>query len=810
MKKAVKILISFFILIISSFIITIYIKNSNSYPIGSDVYGHLFKINELYTSICDGNFYLIYSPKWYNSIEIFRYWPPASYYFYCIFMYITSGDIYLSFIIFIGVIFFIGAFSWFLFGIRENKIFFCTIIGLLWFFLPDNMRIFFSEGNIPRIFINALLPLLFFFINEFLYYKKKYALIPIYVLLLLIISSHIMISAMVGISIFIYLLIECIISKTLKNQLILLLNCILAYINSAIILIPGLTGGLLSQSSSASISTSNTWSQELYKSFNPFIRLENLDYFYFGFSLLIICLLGLFVLHKKTFSGFYTCFIIFLGTSTVAAQVISKFPLSQALWMSRFIPIAMVLFFISFIKWDELQKYIRYLLLLLIIIDSSLSLRFITSNQNYIEIQNSFEEKYLINDANKIVSNRLAIMDLSSFGSYPSYNIPLNNNSYLFGWAYQGAYNIKNIVNLNESFEKGYYLYMFDRLIEYGCDTVLIKKDEIKTDKENNLKYLDNCANKLGFEKFKENEYVILYKFPINNTFGTINTYENVSIGESANYICYLYPSFHELQNSYIDEYSFDDLKGYKNIYLSGFKYHNIKKAEELIDKLANNGVKIFIDMDNIPEDESLGKSHFLGVFSQLIIFTKEFPIIKKNNGQEFKLKLNTEKYSKWQTVYLTGLKNVIKDSEYSKNKFLNYIGTNDNDNIIFIGLNLVYYCAENNHVLLKSFLDEIFEINGDIIPKREIVDLKIEYDYNKIVISSKNDNVNTNISYLDCFSSDRKIKEENYQLSVNEGETIIDIHYSSFKEGLIISFISFIFTIIYWIIVFFRLKKRS
>lgn len=100
MSKSLKIILSIIFVTVCSICVANIIMYTDSYPNGSDVYGHLFKINELYTSICNGNFYPIYSSSWYNSIELFRYWPPLSYYFYCIFMFLTNGDIYFSFILF--------------------------------------------------------------------------------------------------------------------------------------------------------------------------------------------------------------------------------------------------------------------------------------------------------------------------------------------------------------------------------------------------------------------------------------------------------------------------------------------------------------------------------------------------------------------------------------------------------------------------------------------------------------------------------------------------------------------------------------
>ena len=92
-----------------------------------------------------------------------------------------------------------------------------------------------------------------------------------------------------------------------KLHFFTLINSILAYISSGLILIPGITGGLLSQSSEASVGVIGLWSQELIKSFNPFERFNYLGTFYFSLSILIILILGILVFHKNTSAGFITC-----------------------------------------------------------------------------------------------------------------------------------------------------------------------------------------------------------------------------------------------------------------------------------------------------------------------------------------------------------------------------------------------------------------------------------------------------------------------------------------------------------------------
>ena len=804
LNKAFKFILSLLIIVIFSAIITFIIYKTNNYPKGNDVYGHLYKIKILYEEILNGNYYPIFTPNWYNGIELFRYWPPASYYFYCIFMFIAKGNIYNAFLLFIFFVSVIGGIGWLLFGLRENKMGLCLVIGLLYFILPDNLRVFFSEGNIPRIFITMLLPYIFFFIHEFLVYKKKYALIILAPFIVLLVCTHIMISAMFGIAAFLYLLIYAIVNKKYKISFVLLFDLVFGYLTAGVILIPGLIGGIVTQNSSASQATSAAmWSEYIFNSLNPIIRFENFGAFYFGISLFAVILLGLFTFRKYTLPGFLTCFILFIGTSMIVVPIISALPMSQVFWMIRFIPIAEVVFLIAIIYWKQLKKLWLVIFLSLIFIDSTLSFKcVIEERQSIKEEENEIVNNYLLEKAASLTDNRFALMDLSLVGSYPSYYIIQEKNiNYLFGWAYQGAFTIREIVNLNEAFENGYYTYVFDRLIEYGCDTVVIKKDLVKTKKD--WETLEKAAKNLNYELIEENEYARLYDLTtVHETYGLIPTYENVCIGANSEYLAFLYPSFYKLSNDYLDDYTFEDLKDYKKIYLAGPYYRDKKYCEDLVLKLASSGIKIYVDINNLQDEKSIGRNSFLGVTAQPIAFTDVFPVIEMKNGTQFKLKPNTKIVSEWRTYFLSNLQHVYRKSEYKKGRYLSYVGTSKNENITFLGLNLVYFCASDfkENEQLYKFLDEIFEEKRDFTPKKQIVPVKIISNKNSFIVHSEYGNVDTTLSNLDSFKINRPIKDSTF-LYVNKGDTKVEITRIYLAEGLFCSLIGILLYLNYWLI---------
>ena len=791
--KRVRFLISLIVICAFASFMTFLIYKFNCYPIGNDVYGHLFKVEKLYNSIKQGVYYPLYVKNWYSGLELFRYWPPLAYYFCCIFMFLFD-NIYTAYLCFIGSTFVIGATGWLLFGYKENKLLLATIFGILYMMLPDNMRVLLTEGNMPRIFITALLPWFFFFLCEVLRYNNFRAMKYMVFTLILITFAHLMISAMVGLTVGVLVIIYALVYKEVKREFWILMHMASAYLITGIILVPGLIGGIVTQSSASSQRTSSEqWSELAIVSLNPTIRLHNTDSFYFGVSLFVIIILGLLVMHKETIPYLSTSLLIFIGTTMIVVPILSVLPVNQVFWMIRFVPMAECCFLIGLLYWKDIKPSVLIVLISLLLFDSIISLVYLPNNAYRTKDNRELmlEERYLLDEACDITVNQLAIMDLSNIGSYTSYIISKDDRDIqsLFGWAYQGAYTIEEIVQLNEAFEKGYYTYVLDRLEHYCCDTIVIKKDEV-----DNIDELFYKIESSSYNIIDENDYAILLHNEQKGPYGVIQKQENVCIGVGSEAISYLYPSFYKLRDNYLDNYTFDDLKDYKKIFLSGPYYKDKKYGEDLIYSLAESGVQIYVDMNNLQDDKSSGRNSFLGVVAQPITFTKTFPILEKENGSQFKLSpyVNEQNaITEWKTVYFTNLFDIDRVDVYKNNttdyKELAYLGHSVNENITFIGFNLVYYCYVNKNAELYSFLDEIFDVDREYLVDKEYVPITTEIMGNTIVLSSNYDNVTTGIANLDSFTSIRNLGKETF-VSLNKGITEINVVYAHFKEGLLVS----------------------
>jgi len=770
-------------LIVFGALISLYLKNTGAYPSGADIYGHLFKSDLLYNSVKNGDLYPLYTDLWYNGIQPFRYWAPLPYYLLAALQFFTGGDALTSYLLFVAFSFVVGGIGWLLWGRAYKRMTLCTFLALLWFFLPDNIRVFFVEGNLPRMVIAMLLPYLFYFIWRFVEYRVKRAVVPVVILMCLITFCHAMIAAMIGITAFIFLLIYSVTQKRIRESFYLISAMLLSFALCGIWLYPALSGGLLGMEASSTAEVMQALSTPVLISLNPFLRNVGMyELFYFGLSILAISIIGLFIAGKKSRIGFYTVIIIFCGTTTALVPFLEKLPLNQLLWMTRFTPIVYAIFILSLLEWKKCRRYALILIAIVIVLDCIPSVDL----QRY-HSQTPSVFTYTLSDAKKITNQRISLLDVSAYGSYPSYGLAVEEprTQYTFGWAWQAASTASNIVMVNTALEKGYYYYLFDRSLELGDDTILVRKELVKQAKKT-LSSLVEAAAASGYSLYKETNYTYIFHKNTPKKFGVVTEYSGLTIGRNARSIALLFPNFEEGSSKNITDYTLNELSKYKVLYLSGFTFSGQEKAEDLLTRVANLGVKVIIDMNQIPVDPATSRMTFFNVTAQPITFSDKYPELMYRNQIYDALPFKDE-YSTWSTVYLDNVKHIIGYSWF-ESKQLAFLGTNENRNIIFMGGNLLYHAMETNDVTIGGLISNVLQIEPNQLPEREIVPLTIKFQEDKIIIDSPGGKVNTTLSYQDNFRSEQEIINQNHLLTVVKPHTEIKIVYPYLFRGLAVS----------------------
>ena len=803
-----------FLMIIAGAAVMIAVILSDIYPLGLDIHGHLFKSDLMYHEIGKGNWFPLYTQYWYNGVQPFRYWAPLPYYCMALLQFIGGGSVMNAYLIFIWLSFTVGGIGWLLFARKLGRPWLGFFFALLWFMLPENFRVFFGEGNLPRMFIAMFIPYILYALWQFVCYKRKWMIIPLILLMPLAILGHLMIAAMIGVASAIFLLIYSIVNRRYIESITALFAMFFTFALAGIWVYPALVGGLTSMGSDATSSVMASTSQSLLISLNPFLRLDGgIGKLYFGLSIVIISLIGIFLSNRKGMPGFTTFLIIVIGTSTAITPLILLLPLSEYFWVSRFTPIVYAMFIIAVLEWKSLKKVVLIAMCVCLLLDiiPTLSLSAFDKIMNVPathEVINQTADEYLYTEAKIAAKQRVSMMDLSKQGPLASYVFGTLDpkTQYVFGWAWQGASTALNIAYLNEALEKGNYLYMFDRNLELGADSVLIDKQDIKG--ETDLTALLDAADRVGYKLAQESERNLLFVYPVDSTFGVMTEYSCLAIGTTAALVPGILPYYHPGDKLVIDDYSAEELIHYDKIYLSGFFYNDRKVAEKLVREIAEGGVEVFIDMSRIPADPLTNRMTFLDVDAQPITFSNSYPTLITEDAVIYP-KLFADEYETWNTVYLNGLTNVTAYAWFENSPRLDFIGTGETENITYIGFNLLFHAYMAEDLDVKEILNSVMTLEEDNLPKRTIVPLTIEYSKNTITIISEYDNVNTTIAYQDIFESDQNIRSMNNFLIVDKGTTVITMEYPHLGAAILVT-ASGVFAELAVIYLFLRKSKKQ
>ncbi len=359
-------------------------------------------------------------------------------------------------------------------------------------------------------------------------------------------------------------------------------------------------------------------------------------------------------------------------------------------------------------------------------------------------------------------------------------------------------------------YEKYLYEYALDRCLELCDDTVLVRNWFVPSYAEN---HLVGAAESRGYELvecFGDAYLFKLKEIPATGSFGTITTYRGIAIGKYAQEMTTMYAAFCYGESNYIDDYSLDELKSYESIFLSGFSYHNKEAAEKLIEDLGESGVRVVIDAGHLPSDSKTKEEVFFGVTASTIEFTNHFPVLRYN-GMAYTTDDFNREYRSFNTRYIAELDNPTGTFNLGANELVFCGTTNRSENVVFVGLNIMFQAIEVNDEALLGMYDSILGISHTDLPDRNIVPISYEFDGQSITIKTDYDNVSTGIAWAECFNSPRNnnLKSELNLLVVDKGTTVVEFEYPMYKKGLALSCFGLLFTVGAYI-VFFRLEKKS
>ncbi|QOX63065.1 hypothetical protein FRZ06_06775 [Anoxybacterium hadale] len=778
------------VLFLISFMFGLFLKGGYLALDGADTLCHLYRAQEVRVNLSQGILYPLYDPKWYNGVEFMRYWGPVPLYLLALIQWVCGGNSLDSYPVFLSQVLFFGSCGWLCFGIRYKRVGCALTIALIWFFSPENIRICTTDGNVPRIVINALLPWFLYTVWQVAEEKRVGQLLWAMLIFLFILLSHLGIALIVFFSVLLVLLLHGISRKEYRPQATLAISFVLVFLSAGLWLVPAMFGGAITNSNTNQVM--QYFFQSIWTSLSPAERLKgDLLIFYYGISFVGLGVAGAFLSLNRTRLLFAVGIMLFLFTGEAAYRLFSQLPFSQFLWMIRFVPVSVALILMGFLLWDSLKKPLLLVFCLLLVLDCIPSVTYLINlrqanlSSSDILVEQSAKIKGL-QEAKALTRQRMSVMDLSTYGSFAPYYIAgtAPKVRYAFGAGWEGAATGSNLVRLNSALELGHYRYLFDRSLELGIDVISVPLSVLK--RPGDSKSLELAGGQAGYQLITREEGHLIFQHPVSGEFGTVTDYLNLAIGTSARDIALLFPNFEEGDSNRLEDYTLEELAKYKIIYLSGFSYEKRAEAELLLKTLAARGVTIVIDMNQIPLDRETGSHQLFRVFSQPISFTEGFPTLQYD-GIQYQPEGYPSDYSAWNTVYLDGVSQIKGQCEF-QNRQVVFAGTAENPRIYFLGLNMIYLGIQTRDPEVIRMAEAIFGEAYGTLPKRELVPISINFSGKEVRIDSPRAGVNTGLAWLDIFYTEQEIERRHNLIVVPQGRTDLQLRYPYLLDGFVIS----------------------
>ena len=788
--------------------VVFFVSQNGIYPGGDEAMFHVYRGDLLFRSISqEGNWYPILDLNWYNGVQAWRYWSPLPALFLAACQAIAGGDPFQGYLVLIGALYFCSAVVWLWIGYRHDRPALGAFLGALWFFVPNNAFMLFAEGALARSMSMVILPLFAVSVYDFMSKRRWTALLRTILTFIGILFLHIGWACMVAVATILYLAFYAVFNRKHHHgsAISVVIALGLCFFALGFYLVPAFTGSGAGLGGSASPDQYQSLAATIF----PFypdaagVVLNRWDSIpgspYFGCAAFLLCIFGAVFSYRKTQPGFCAALLLCLLTSSAVYPLLALCPGSQYLWMLRFICIALTFLFVSFLFWRSLKKGYLVFVCLLLVCEAGMGFSLITADGLATLPEQRFENlesRLLINTAKDVSTQRISIADpyesdesgVDAICGFGEKRFPTS-----FGRGIQAAANYYNIVQVNQAADEEAYLYMFDRLLELGNDTVIVPLRMPNGQMRDTGKIM-RSAQAVGYRLADENESYQVFHIQTPETFGLISRYRAIAIGSSAGIIALDYPVVEEADSPNLDDYSYEQLSQYDVIYLAGFHYDDRVASEEKILRLTEEGKRVVILADGLPLDKRSGTRSFLGVTAYSITFHNGYPELNTTDGY-LHCSLFPESHAYWQTVYMNGLDDVWGTIQ-EEDQILDFYGTACNENLIFIGLNLTYHYALTHDEAVGHLLSHALNLSGQELPERALVPLKIDYQDNRISIHSDYDNVNTTLAYQDIFKSDQPIRNLHNHLHVQKGDTVVRLHYPHWIIGLAVSVFGLFFTV--------------
>jgi uncharacterized membrane protein len=683
-------------------------NSAERYPWGSDTLGHLRKVDYLEQQLAQGILYPDLLPDWYLGLQMMRYHPPLPYYLLAglnVFVHdtVAAGNWLIALCAFVG-----GA-SWLLYRrwIGWGP---ALIGGILFMFLPDNIRVALAEGNLPRVLATALLPFTFYcalrLMEETGTRWHRLGLIGGFALIVL---CHAMMVAIYAVCITLVVGISWLArAVSLRRAVGVVASIVVGMMLSGWWLLPSLTGGITQLDSSAMTEALAVFRLQDY--FTPTLRQGSPEVIYIGAALLLFSAL---LLLARRWHNLHTLPLLLSGwfgvliTTTGFNAAFNSLPLHSLLWPLRFLGIASFLLLLALMGTLNAWQGNKMLLLAVLVIGL---IGLDQAGSVYLIHLRSLRPDILPESQAMAQTPgwRQATLDESRLGSAPSYFFSvLGQREQVFGWAYQGARAARSVAAINESMGLGNIAYLLDRLNLMGVDDVVAL---------HGLPMNTRVAGALqasGYQLAYTGEATDLYHRD-GGPRAIVAAWHALGIGRGAQNLAYLFPAMIVGSSTQVDDYTLGELTHYDTLFLSGFGWHNRDTAETLIRQATEANVNVVVDLTGVPDDPLARIPRFLDVWGEEIVLPLE-PIRVEGGENPATLQIFGEPNALWATQTPQGLDVVTLFTPYLGER-ATLLGYNDygSGRVWFVGLNLPYHAVLSGDPAAITILADVLHLPAE------------------------------------------------------------------------------------------------
>jgi 6-pyruvoyl tetrahydropterin synthase-like protein len=743
------------------------------FPWGFDTWGHLIRAEYLWQQIIDGNYYPLFIPDWYNGCQPLGYFALLPYYAIA-FINSFTPNIFVAGNYYIFAVALLGSLSCLLFA-RKIGLWPAVALGIIWVIWPDNLRIALAQGDLPRFWATALLPLFCFTFVKILEDKgNKWALSALILTTHVLILSHASIAIVFIISIFLFGFFLWILGGCGFTKLIQGIGAIiLGVISVAWWLLPKLP--VLLQSAVTGIHYVSPG-----VSFNPMIRFNNGGEFYWGIALAVVSIISLLYWQKKPTwakSLLITGYLLVILSFPVLSWLHQTLPLSNILaplLFSSSASFALIVASFAFSKscWNNNNQLKKSFTVLVVGLFIFLLIDGFFLRESLVETRE--EPHQLIQLGSKIKESegwRVATLDLGTLESTPLYIFAdLSRKEQVMGWGSQGVKTEHNITLLNTALEYEYYPFIFRQLANLGA-TDLVVKDSIVKD----IKEFGRVAHSHGF-KHQDTIEGIAYWNKEQSPYIIAADQQCLAIGKYADNYAIQFPAIEIACSELIDYYTIEYLQQYPQIILAGAQWGQKDKAEQLILDYVEAGGRVIIDFTGFPADTLSRNPKFLGVYTDTIEL-KGGITVKSSKGDTV-LGSFSQQDGYWRSLVPQSLDGVEMFFDYMGNNAALYGYKYYGDNkICFLGANLAYYSFTTKDPAAQSILEEILGLSIYTVDAKTLIPLT-SYQSN-------------NAGYHMTYQGDQKLEAvipiaaqdvmevriDNNKVAVNPYENLIRMH---------------------------------